>query len=222
MRLKTDWILFITVILLVFFGALMVYSASSVKAEQTLNNSYYYIGRQMAWVVVSLGVMMLFKRMSYRKLQHPYVAFACMGIVLILLVVVFFADPKQHRWIRFAGMGLQPSEFAKPAMMVFLAFFLAMRSRAINNKHTLLPAALAVGIVSFFVGLADLGTAAVIYVTPVQVFMVAGMSRRYVFVVAGVGFLAAIGLVIQKPYRLTRIVQSYDQQFVMLVRFHLR
>lgn len=222
MRLKTDWILFTTVILLVFFGALMVYSASSVKAEQTLNNSYYYIARQMAWVVVGLLVMMLFKHMSYRKLQNPSVAFAAMAIVLILLIVVFFVDSKQHRWIRFAGMGLQPSEFAKPAMMIFLAFFIAMRSRAINNKHTLLPAALAVGIVSFFVGLADLGTAVVIFGSAVLVFMVAGLSWRYILIVAGIGMLAGIGLVIQKPYRLTRIVQRYDPQFILLERFHLK
>ena len=227
MRLKTDWILFTTVILLVFFGALMVYSASSVKAEQNplVRNSYFYIERQMGWVVFSLVVMMLLKRVSYRKLQHPGVAFAFMGIILILLVVVFFADPKQHRWIRLAGMSLQPSEFAKPAMMLFLAFFIALRSRAINNsraindKHTLLPAALAVGIVTIFVGLADLGTAAVLFLSAALVFMVAGLDRRFISIAVAIGVLAGIGLVIQKPYRLKRVVQFVDPQYKMLDHF---
>jgi cell division protein FtsW len=220
LRLKTDWILFTTVILMVFFGALMVYSASSVKAEQNplIKNSYHYIERQMGWLVIGLVVMMLLKGVSYRKLQHPGVAFACMGIVLILLIVVFFADPKQHRWIRFAGMGLQPSEFAKPAMMLFLAFFIAMRSRAINNKHTLLPAALAVGIVTVFVGIADLGTAAVLFVSAALVFMVAGLDRRFITLAAAIGLIAGIGLVIHKPYRLKRVISFVDPQYKLLDR----
>jgi cell division protein FtsW len=216
LRLKTDWILFTTVILLVFFGALMVYSASSVKAEQQLHNSYYYIERQMGWVVFGVVVMMLLKRISYRKLQHPGVAFAAMGLILILLVIVFFADPKQHRWIRFGPVGLQPSEFAKPAMMIFLAFFIAMRSRAINDKHTLLPAALAVGIVTFFVGVADFGTAVVLFVSAALVFMVAGLDRRFISLAVVVGMLASVGLIIQKPYRLKRVVQFADPQYKLL------
>jgi cell division protein FtsW len=216
LRLKTDWILFTTVILLVFFGAVMVYSASSVKAEQQLHNSYYYIARQMGWVVFGMGLMMLLKRINYRKLQHPGVAFASMGLILILLVIVFFADPKQHRWIRFAGMGLQPSEFAKPAVMIFLAFFIAMRSRAINDKHTLLPAALAVGIVTFFVGVADFGTAVVLFVSAALVFMVAGLDRRFISLALVVGIVASVGLIIQKPYRLKRVVQFADPQYKLL------
>src|SRR5260370_24260823 len=128
LRAKTDWILFTTVILLVFFGAVMIYSASSVEAQQKLGNSYYYIGRQMFWVFFGIGVMMALKRVSYRKLQHPGVAFAAMGLVLILLLIVFVADPEHHRWIRVGGVQVQPSEFAKPAMMLSLAAFIAIRS----------------------------------------------------------------------------------------------
>ena len=216
LRLKTDWVLFTTIILMVFFGAVMIYSASSVKAEQRLGSSYYYIERQMFWVAISLVVMMLLKRVSYRKLQHPGVAFACMGVVLILLVIVFFADPKQHRWIKVAGMSLQPSEFAKPGMMLFLAFFVAMRARAINNRHTLLPAALAVGFVTFAVGVADLGTAAVIFLSAALVFIVAGLDRRFITIAVLLGLLAGVGLTVHKPYRLKRVVQFIDPQYTML------
>jgi cell division protein FtsW len=215
-RIKTDWILFTTVILLVFFGAVMIYSASSVKAEQKLGNSYYYIERQMFWVALGLGIMMLLKRISYRKLQHPAVAFTCLSVVLILLIVVFFADPKQHRWIRFAGMGLQPSEFAKPAMMIFLAFFVAMRSRAINTRETLAPAALAVGIITLAVGVADLGTAAVLFLSAALLFIVAGLDRKFISAAIVLGLLAGIGLIFQKPYRLKRVIQFADPKYELL------
>jgi cell division protein FtsW len=219
LRLKTDWILFTTVILLVFFGAVMIYSASSVKAEQRYGSSFYYIERQMFWVAIGLFAMMLLKRTSYKKLQHPGVAFAAMGVVLVMLIIVYFADPKQHRWIRFGFFGIQPSEFAKPAMMVFLAFFVALRSRAINNRHTLLPAAMAVGLVTIAVGVADLGTAAVLFLSSAVVFMVAGLDRRFISLAILVGLLAAVGLVLQKPYRLKRVIQFADPQYTLLAKF---
>ena len=100
-RLKTDWILFSTVVLMVLFGALMIYSASSVVAEMRMGTSYYFALRQLIWIAIAIPLMMFMKRLNYRKLQTPAVAFTAMGLVMILLAVVYFADPKQHRWIRF-------------------------------------------------------------------------------------------------------------------------
>jgi cell division protein FtsW len=219
LRLKTDWILFTTVILLVFFGTVMIYSASSVKAQQQLGSSSYYIARQIFWVIIGLVAMMVLKRISYRKLQHPGVAFAVMGLTLILLVIVYFADSAHHRWIRAGNLQLQPSEFAKPAVMLFLAFFIALRARAINNRYTLLPAALAVGIVTCFVGVGDFGTAAVIFTSSALIFMVAGLDRRFITITLIFGLLAGVGLIVQKPYRLKRIVQFVDPQYKLVDRF---
>src|SRR6266478_4493183 len=124
-RLKTDWILFSTVILMVLFGALMIYSASSVVAEMKMGASYYYALRQLVWIAVAIPLMMFLKRVNYRKLQTPAVAFTAMGLVVVLLATVYFADPRQHRWIRIGPAGLQPSEFAKPALALFLAYFIS-------------------------------------------------------------------------------------------------
>ena len=106
-----------------------------------------------------------------------------MGLVMILLAVVYFADPRQHRWIRFGPFGgLQPSEFAKPALALFLAYFIALRSRAINSRYTLLPAFLALGFVTMAVVVADLGTPIVLVATAAVVFFVAGLERRYIVI----------------------------------------
>src|ERR1700733_2009391 len=98
-RLKTDWILFTTVVLMVLFGALMIYSASSVVAEIKMGKSYYFALRQLVWIAVAIPLMMFMKRLNYRKLQTPAVAFTAMGLVMILLDAVYFAEPKQHRGI---------------------------------------------------------------------------------------------------------------------------
>jgi cell division protein FtsW len=210
-RLKTDWILFTTVVLMVLFGAVMIYSASSVVAQIRMGSSTWFALRQLIWIAVSIPLMMYLKRLHYRKLQTPAVAFTAMGLVTILLAVVYFADPRQHRWIRFGPFGgLQPSEFTKPALAMFLAYFIAMRSRAINSRYTLLPAILAVGFVTVSVALADLGTAIVLGATAAVVFIVAGLERRYILIVCAIGILGGAVFIAAKPYRLVRVVSYVD------------
>ena len=217
-RLKTDWILFTTILCIVFFGAVMIYSASSVMAELKFGASYYFIVRQAFWVAAGVAALMLMKRIHYRKLQHPAVAFAAMSVVVMLLLAVYFLDAKQHRWIRMGFMSLQPSEIAKPALVIFLAFFIAMRARAINNKHTLLPALLAVGLITVGVVVADLGTAVVLMCTAATVFFVAGLEFRYVMLAMIIAMCGVVFAVAQKPYRLRRVVEYVDPQLKLIDR----
>jgi cell division protein FtsW len=219
-RLKTDWILFSTVVLMVLFGAIMIYSASSVVADMRMGKSYYFAVRQLSWIAISVPLMMFLKRFNYRKLQSPAVAFTAMGLVTILLAVVYFADPKQHRWIRFGpGGGLQPSEFAKPALALFLAYFIALRSRAINSRFTLLPAILALGFVTIMVALADLGTAIVLGATAAAVFIVAGLERRYIVLTCAIALIGGAAFIAAKPYRLVRVISYVDPQFKTVDKF---
>jgi cell division protein FtsW len=134
-QLKTDWTLFGATIGMVAFGMVILYSASSVMAELKFGSDWHFVLRQCLWMIPSLAVMMALKRVPYRKFQNPTVAFAAIGLVLILLGVVFFVDSAHHRWLRLGPIiGLQPSELAKPALVVFLAFFVTRRAPAINTR----------------------------------------------------------------------------------------
>ncbi|HXK02748.1 MAG TPA: FtsW/RodA/SpoVE family cell cycle protein [Verrucomicrobiae bacterium] len=221
-RLKTDWILFVTVLVMVVSGILIVYSASSVMAEMDphYHNAWHYVERQAAWGVIAIVLMMLLKNTYYRKLQNPSVALSVISISLLLLLIVLVADPINRRWIRFGPIGLQPSELAKPALVIFLAFFVTWRARAINSaRYTLIPAAMAVGLVILAVVVADLGTAIVIGAAAALVFFVAGLEWRYCCIVAA---LAAIGLTIfifAKTYRLARVIRFFDPQFRIVQTF---
>jgi cell division protein FtsW len=210
LKLKTDWILFTTIVIMVFFGAVMVYSASSVMADLRYGNTYYFIERQVFWVVIGIGVFMLMKRTHYKSLQNPGVAFAFMSLVLIALVAVYFLDARQHRWIRLGPGGLQPSELAKPALAVFLAYFISLRARAINDKHTLFPAVMAVGLVTAGVAVADLGTAIVLMCTAAAIFFVAGLEFRYCLIVVVIALVGVGFFVAQRPYRLRRVIEFVD------------
>jgi cell division protein FtsW len=157
--------------------------------------------------------MMALKKTHYRKLQRPGVAFAAIGCALILLFIVYFADSAHHRWLRIGPVGLQPSEIAKPALVIFLAYFVTWRARAINTRYTLMPAALAVGFVILAVVVADLGTAVVLGLTACVVFVVAGLDWRYFAVAAACGAVGVTFFIASKPYRLARVVGYIDPEF---------
>src|SRR5579859_7046249 len=205
-RLRTDWILFLTIVAMVFFGLVMLYSASSAVAELRYHVApYYFVVRQIGWAIVSFVVLMYFKRMDYRRLNSPTWAFSGLGIVLGLLVVVYFVDPHTHRWFKLPGVGsFQPSEFAKPALILFLAYFIARRAHVINDRRTLRQAVVAVAMLGFMVVVADLGTALVPVITAVIVFWVAGLEKRYMFRLAMVGLAFAFIAVVSKGERVRR------------------
>ena len=215
-RLKTDWILFAAVLVMVSFGLLMLYSASSVMAEKDehLRSRWYFVLHQGEWAAASVVVMMMLKKTDYRKLKNPAAAFGAIGVTLVLLILVYIFDAESHRWLRIKGVGLQPSELAKPAMVVFLAFFVTWRARAINNgRYTLMPAALSVGMVIMAVVVPDLGTAVVLGIAAGVIFFVAGLEKRYCAMVAGIAILGVVVSIAVKPYRLARVVQFCDPKF---------
>ncbi len=218
--IKTDWVLFGTIVALVCFGLVMVYSSSSVMAEVKLKvTSMHFFVRQLGWAIVSFFLLMYFKRKDYRLMKNPLWAFTGLGIVLVLQVAVFFADTHTHRWFRISGIGsLQPSEFAKPALIVFLAYFVCLRLRAINERHTIGPVALALAVVGVTVGMGDLGTAIVLVIPAAIVFYVAGLERRYVVAAALIGVLACGAFVVSKPYRLARVIGKLDPDYTLLDR----
>lgn len=220
-RLKTDWILFGAVLMLVTMGVVILYSASSIMAtvDPRFGWSWHFVSRQMGWAVASVIVMMTLKRTSYKKMNNSALAFGAIAVALMLLGVVYFVDG-HHRWLRFGPIGVQPSELAKPALVIFLAFFIAWRGRALNHaRHTLIPAALAVGFVLFAVVIADLGTAFVLACAAMTVFFVAGLEVRYCGIAAAIAVLGLCVSIYREPYRLARVVHFVDPQYKVLDKF---
>ena len=214
-RLRTDWILFLTIVAMVGFGLVAVYSASSAVAELRYHVApYFFVVRQLGWAAFSFLVLMYFKRTDYRRMNTPAWAFSGLGIVLGLLVIVYFADPRAHRWFRLAGIGsFQPSEFAKPALILFLAYFVARRAHIINDRRTLRQALVAVLMLAFMVVVADLGTALVPVITAVLVFWIAGLEWRYMLRVGLIGVALIVVAICSRGYRLGRIVAYVDPDY---------
>jgi cell division protein FtsW len=209
-RLKTDWLLFTPVLLILAFGLVMVYSASSVVAEVLYKKpTWDFAWKQLRFAGIGLGLLFFLKAIDYRRLNRPHWVLVPVGMVVLLLIGVIFADPQAHRWYNLPGFNLQPSELAKPAMVLFLAWFVARREgqqKDINDRYTILPAALVVGSLSILVGIGDLGTAVILLAPAVAVFYVAGIDRRYFYITLVFTVILGMGFLAQKPYRLLRLM----------------
>jgi cell division protein FtsW len=219
-QVKTDNTLFYTTVGLVFFGLMMVYSASSVMAMQSprYHSSTYFAIRHALYLGPALLLMVVMKWKHYSTLQTPAVAFVAIGLVTMLLFLVYFLDPDHHRWLRLGFLNIQPAELAKPAIVLFLAYFVAHRAPAINNRYTLWPAVMTIGLVILFVGIPDLGTAVVLAATAGVVFFVAGLERRYCIFLLVIAMLVGGFAIVSKPYRLARIVHYFDPDYKLTDR----
>jgi cell division protein FtsW len=218
-RLKTDWILFLTVLCLVCFGLVMVYSASSIVAELKYHvSSTYFFVRQLGWAIFSFLILLYCMKRDYRRWNDPRCAFAGLGVVLLLLLLVYFTDGSSHRWLKAGPFSLQPSELAKPALALFLAFFLSRRLGVVNDRHTLRPIAVSISVIALAVAVADLGTAVVIVATSMAVLFVAGLESRYLIVCAVLAGLLGVGFVAMKPYRLARALEFIDKDHKLLAK----
>ena len=181
-RVSVDKTLFAVTLILVFAGLVMVFSASAVVAQERFDSPYTFLLRQLAWATAGLIAMLAAMNFDYRRYKHPAVVFSLLGVTTALLVAVLFLDRSHntHRWIRLWALSFQPSELAKPALILFLAYWLEARTRTINDlRGTLVPAVIPTMI---FAGLIviqpDLGTAMVVLAIAACLLFVAGMQLR--------------------------------------------
>jgi cell division protein FtsW len=182
-RVSVDRWLFTVTMLLVFVGLVMVFSASAVMARERLGSEYAFLWKQLICAIAGLAAMVVTMRVDYRRYKHPAIVFSLMGVTTLLLISVFFLDRSHntHRWIHAGGFSFQPSELAKPVLILFLAYFLESRAKSINDvRNTLVPAAAPILV---FLGLIvlqpDLGTAIACAGIAACIFYVAGIRMRY-------------------------------------------
>ena len=182
-RVSVDKYVFTATLLLVFIGLIMVFSASAVMAKEKFGSPYTFLLRQFAWALAGMGAMLLTMKIDYRRYKHPAVVFSVVGLTTLLLILVFFLDRSHntHRWIKFGPLSLQPSEMAKPALIVFLAYFLETKARVMDDwRRTLLPAVIPVVALAGLILLEpDLGTALACVAIAAAILFVAGMPLKY-------------------------------------------
>lgn len=213
-RVSVDRWIFFTAIVLVFLGLVMVFSASAVMAKERFGSAYYFLLRQSAFALVGLLALVGLMQFDYRRLKHPAVVFGVLGVTTVLLVAVLFLDRAHnvHRWIRIGSFSFQPSEFAKPALILFLSYFLETRTKAMTEwKETILPASVPVLLYFCLISLQpDLGTALMCIFVSVALLFVAGLQVRYIGYAVAAMLPVLYFLVWRVPWRKERVLAWLD------------
>ena len=201
--------------LLVVYGLVMAYSASAAEAYFRYGSSFYFVKRQLLWVLLGVGVMWIFSRVDYawwRRAAVPLAGLVLVGLMAVLVPGIGPLTYGARRWIVVGGQSLQPSEFAKLAAVVLVAALIVRRPREIESPAGfmrlvgigMLPASLLIMLEP------DLGTTLVLVVAVAAVLVAAGARLRYLFSLVAAGCLAVLALIVVEPYRLERLVTFFD------------
>lgn len=209
-KLAPDKWLFAATTGLTLFGVVMVYSASAVMAEKDNGNQYYYVIKQGAWVAIGFVVMLLAMQFNYQQLKNRRIVYGLLLVSTITLMGVFAFSSSNgaHRWLKFPGFSVQPSELSKLALAIFLAYFLEKRAGEEGDFwRTFIPCCIVTGWLAALVVIEpDLGTALMLAMIFVVVIYTAGARLLHLAMAAAPALVAAGGLLIFVPWRLKRLV----------------
>jgi cell division protein FtsW len=209
-KLKSDKLLFTATVLLVCTSVVMVYSASAVIAMERFQLPHLFLFKQLAWALIGLLLVPIVMRIDYRNYRQPVVIWTALAVVVIALVAVLFGRPVKGatRWLGIGPFGVQPSELAKIAVIIFTAALLERRMERIDDVgYSLLPIAVVVGAVTGLVlAEPDLGTAVSIAMIAALMVFAAGIGYRYVVGVLLASLPAMYFLVMTSDYRRKRVL----------------
>ena len=210
-----DWILMLSVLALVVIGGLLVWSATSSRHDLTLGDPTAYLKKQLVNVVIGLVLLVMVMATDHRwvRILAPLVYLA--SIVGLVMVLVMGSTINGSRsWVELGGMSIQPSEFAKLAVVIGMA--LLMAERAEGRWHRVVGTAEVVGML-LIAGLPaalillqpDLGTMLVLSATVFGVLAASGAPRRWLVLLLGVGVTGAVAAVaggVLKAYQVDRFL----------------
>lgn len=214
--MRIDWFMFVLAAGLALFGTMMVYSASAMIAHRETGglSQYTYFYKQLGFTVGGIVLMLIASQIDYRRFQNPAFVFSLVGLTVVGLIAVF-AFPEINgasRWIRFGGFSLQPSEVAKIALPVFLAYFLVKNEDRVGDlKSTVLPClAVLTLLCGLIVAEPDLGTTIVLCIIFGAVYFSAGAKIVHVLAVGGTMVLLAGLAILLAPWRMERLMAFLD------------
>jgi len=212
-----DRVMCVTIALLCLMGLLMIYSASAVLAGDQYGTPYHFLVRQVIALVIGVAGMVVLMRINYRALARQGLVYAILGVTTLLLTASL-ASPAingTHRWLKLGPLSLQPSEFAKLALILFLAWRLQRDGSEceVPVQKTLLPC---LGIAGFLIVLVilqpDLGTAVCLSILAGAMLFIAGVKVRHLMAVAVVGAIVLLLVIPMKGYQLKRVTAFLDPE----------
>lgn len=187
-------------------GVIMVYSSSFFKAFETYRDPYFFLKGHLIRLSIGLFLFMLAYRIDYHRLRRwsiaPFI------VSLGLLVAVLFTGSGVHRWISIGGVTLQPSEFARVALVIYLADWCSRNTNRLRQPWTGFLSVLAVIVVTAGLVMVEpsYSAAVMILISGVVLLVMAGAKWRHLFAAVLPAVPLAVYMAIKTPYRLERVL----------------
>jgi cell division protein FtsW len=214
-KLAFDKLLFTVVIVLLGVGLTMVFSASSALAREQAEGRNPFLVKQVVAAAVGLVGMWLIMHVDYRRLQKRPAAYFSLFAVIALLALALFQPSLNgtKRWIFVGGMSLQPSELAKLAVVLYVAYQIARQEERTHIYELLVPCAVVIGVlVGLIMMQPDMGTAGLVAVAGIIMLFIAGIPWRF-FLGSLAAAIPLVYLAVRmEPYRWQRVTAFLDPE----------
>ena len=196
-------------------GVVEVFSASSVFAFTTYDNSFWFLERQALYAAIGIGCFFLTAHMRYtawRRLAGPLLVISIGLLLLALHPTAGVSAYGASRWIALGPLTVQPSELAKLAVVAFAASVLTRKGRKLDDwLHIALPLGPIVLLVAGIVMMQrDLGTTIVIVGSILLMLFIAGIRMRYLAMTGVVSLAGLVYLILGTAYRRARFLSFVD------------
>ena len=201
--------LWVEVCLLIAFGFIMIYSASSIPALTRFSDANHYLKRQFLCVVMGMPIIYLVSRTSYRSYKK-YSGLMLLGMIMLLVIVLIpglgVKYNNARRWFGFGGLHFQPAEYAKVVWVLFLSYGLVKKQDRIKESRvSFWPFVVLCAIFSaLLLKEPDFGTTFMFVVLMIVMLATAGVPCRWFFLMAPFAALGLYKFVYLVPYRRTR------------------
>ncbi|MDP3985294.1 MAG: rod shape-determining protein RodA [bacterium] len=206
---RIDWLLLLAVGALLLMGLATIWSVTLARDPGDLG----VIKRQLIAAAIGCGLLFILAASNYRLLKNYSFVLYVVAIVLLIAVLIFGQTVRGTTgWLRFAGWNFQPVEFAKIALIVFLANYLANHPRAAFGAGEFVVSTICVGLMVFLVLLEpDLGSALVLVAIWIGLLAFARIKKRFILLLFGIAAIIAVtSWFFFAPYQKDRILTFID------------
>ena len=207
MKRRINIYILLSVIMLIIFGLIMIYSASNIWSEYKFNTPYKFVRNQGIFFIIGLILMYIISKINYNyyyKYSKIILLFCIILLILVLIPGIGTVRNGSRSWFGIGSFGIQPSEFTKLALIMFT-------SRYLTEHNKMLPIIfITLSIFGIIMLQPDFGTGTILVMTIFGILFINGMKMKLIFKIGFIGVIGVVILILIAPYRLSRILSFLD------------
>lgn len=212
---RQDHLLLYATLGLVLLGLTSVFTSSTVMAMAQFQDPYYFVKRQVFYALLGLALLYVASRIPYqywKPLVYPILLLSLISLILVFVPGIGAKVRGAARWLKLGPLTLQPSEFAKLAMVIFLAYSLARKQEKMKYFAIgFLPHMLVAGVfIALILKEPDFGTAVTLGLITFIMLLVGGTRVTYIFFASLAGLVLGTLAVLRDPKKFARILSFLD------------